>query len=167
MAIVEHFPTHRHARTARNSAYMTNKSYLPFDVKYLIKEDRNLIDFLNMGSVLFLNFFFFKRSTNEKKLWNIHKIVYMHYILNCSKVLIIHRIMFHNDAPYKHKIFGCPSECMLKIVVCVSELDKIIQWNTFLWQFIIFIDLSSKIGKRYRTYRSTWWNKKESSCYVF
>lgn len=34
--------------------------------------------------------------------------------------------MFHNDAPYKHIMFGCPSECMLIIVVCVSELDKII-----------------------------------------
>lgn len=50
----------------------------------------------------------------------------MYYILNCLKVLIIYRIMFYNDVLYKYKMFGCLFECMLKIVVCVLELDKII-----------------------------------------
>lgn len=75
--------------------------------------------------MLFLNFFF-KRSINEKKLWNIYKIVYMYYILICLKVLIIYRIMFYNDVLYKYKMFGCLFECMLIIVICVLELDKII-----------------------------------------
>lgn len=76
MAIVEHFPTHRHARTARNSAYMTNKSYLPFDVKYLIKEDRKstvyteylVYRLFKHGIRAISNFLKKKRSTDEKKL---------------------------------------------------------------------------------------------------
>lgn len=34
--------------------------------------------------------------------------------------------MFYNDVLYKYKMFGCLFECMLIIVVCVLELDKII-----------------------------------------
>lgn len=73
LLIVEYFLIYRYVCIVYNFVYMINKSYLFFDVKYLIKEDCKLIvyiqfiDFLNMGFVLFLNFLK-KGSINEKKL---------------------------------------------------------------------------------------------------